>query len=189
MGWLQENSGAAYPAVAFDQIGATIVGRVIEKPRVVKGEKLDGSGEEESLVIAVEVLPNTAIMAGKKDDRVPASVGEIVSIWVKPFGNLTAMLVQALSAYRHDEPAVGAILAIRYTHDGEQTKRGMNPPKQYFVEYRAPQPIAQGQSLIGGAAQQQINQGEPFPAQQPAPLSSMLPNGQSQQPSTTSLLP
>lgn len=132
--WLRQNSGAGHPAVAFEEIGATIAGKIVETPRVVSSD-FDGRTTE-SLVVAVEATDGTTIRAGKADARVPVETGDVVSIWIKA-GAMATAVQKAISEAKADGLSEGGTLAVQYTNDGER-KPGKNPPKLYAAQYKAP---------------------------------------------------
>lgn len=132
--WLRDNGANTYPACAFEAIGATIVGRVIDTPRVVT-TTMDGA-QQESYVIGVEVLDNTNINIGKAGERRPAAVGDEAAIWVKRGGMANALQAAVFNAGAQGV-AVGGTIAIRYTGDGQRSP-GKSPPKQYQCQYAPP---------------------------------------------------
>jgi hypothetical protein len=150
--WLKQNSGGSgNPAVAFEAIGATIVGRITDEPRVVESE-FEGKTSE-SLVIDLEVMPGTNIRAGKVDERDVVQPGATVSVWLKA-GAMARAVMEACRKAGTEGLAEGGILALQYTANGER-KPGKNPPKLYAAEYQKPTPVvAVGGSLLGGASDQ-----------------------------------
>lgn len=154
--WLRDNGGASYPAVSFEHIGAVIVGRVIDEPRIVE-TSMDGTAQT-SYVVGVEVLQGTIITIGKVGERRPAAVGDEASIWFKR-GNMASELTSALTRAGAQGIAVGGTIAVKYIGDGPRSP-GKNPPKQYQVQYVAPVvQIGLGDLIPGGGAQPNIGQG------------------------------
>ena len=150
--WLKQNSGGSgNPAVAFEEIGATIVGCIVDEPRVVESE-FEGKTSE-SLVIDLEALAGTSIRAGKVDEREAVQPGATVAVWIKA-GAMARAVMEACRKAGTDGVAEGGVLALQYTANGER-KPGKNPPKLYAAEYQAPTPVTKiGGSLLGGVADQ-----------------------------------
>lgn len=151
--WRQQRSGAMYPAVAFERPGYIIKGKVAELPRLVTTPSMNGSGDEETYVVAVDVLDGSQVLAGKSGERKPAQPGERVSIWFRSGAILNA-LSQAISRANAQGLAVGGMLAVRREADG-QGKPGLTPPHMYTVQYIAP---VQEVALP-------VYSGDPFPPQ------------------------
>jgi hypothetical protein len=149
--WLKQNSGGSgNPAVAFETIGATIVVKITDEPRVVESE-FEGKASE-SLVVDGTSMPGTNIRAGKVDERDTVAVGSDVSIWIKG-GAMARAVMEACRKAGTEGLAEGGILAIQYSADGPR-KPGKNPPKLYAAEYSAPTPVvALGGSLLGNQSE------------------------------------
>lgn len=138
--WLSNNSGGSgNPGVAFDQIGATIVGTIAGEPREV--ETQHGS----RLVVELVATDKSTCTAGENRDAVKA--GDEVTLWLKP-GAMARAVRDALAEAKAAGLQEGGTLAVSYTGDGER-KPGKNPPKLYTAQYVAPTPaVAVGDSLI-----------------------------------------
>lgn len=132
--WLHDNGTPTYPACAFESVGATIIGRVIDTPRVVT-TTMDGA-EQQSYVIGVDVLDGTIINIGKAGERRPAAPGDEAAIWVKR-GNMANELQAAVARAGAQGVAIGGTVAIQYIGDGTRSP-GKSPPKQYRCQYAAP---------------------------------------------------
>lgn len=165
--WLRDNGGPTYPACAFDAIGATIVGKVIDAPRIVT-TNMDGA-EQQSYVIGVEVMAGTIINIGKTGERRPAAVGDEASIWVKR-GNMSAELQTAVVRAGAQGVAVGGTVAIKYIGDGQRSP-GKSPPKLYQCQYAPPVAQVALTDLIPNATAPAYPSA---PVQQPQPLADLF---------------
>ncbi|MFS8609767.1 MAG: ATP:cob(I)alamin adenosyltransferase [Gammaproteobacteria bacterium] len=52
--------------------------------------------------------------------------------------DVTPPLREILVRIQHELFEIGGTLAVQYTSDGEPSRRGMNPPKQYTAAYKPP---------------------------------------------------
>lgn len=121
MDYLKSNSsGNSYPSFKFDHVGATAKGTIIDTPRVVNTTDLNTGEPSKTLVVEIET-----------DD------GDKFSVWIQK-GNIVSAVKAAITASGADGLHEGGTLAIKYTGDGEQTKRGFNPPKLYSAAYKPP---------------------------------------------------
>lgn len=138
--WLMNNSGGSgFPGVAFEAIGATIVGRIAADPRPVDTQY------GERLVIDLEADARSTATVG--DDRHRPDQGEMVTLWIKP-GAQARALRDALAAAKVEGLRVGDTLAVSYHADGDK-KPGMNAAKLYRAEYSAAAPaVAVSESLL-----------------------------------------
>lgn len=153
--WFKHSAGKTYPSVAFENIGAVIVGQITDEPRVVtvddKGEKVD------NLVINVVALQGTSIRAGKAAERQAVTPNDVVSIWLKP-GNIARAVFEAIKTAGATGLAEGGTIAVQYYADGD-AKPGKSAPKLYNAQYQPPvATVALGANLIGA----QPAGGEPF---------------------------
>jgi len=139
--WLTQNSGGnGNPGVAFDQIGATIVGTIAGEPREVDTEY--GSR------LAIELVATDKANCTAGEGREAVKAGDEVTLWLKP-GAMARAVRDALAEASAPGLAEGGTLAVSYSADGERTKPGFNPPKLYTAQYVAPTPaVAVGDSLI-----------------------------------------
>lgn len=145
--WLSQNSGSSHPAVAFETIGAMVIGKIVEEPRIVTTNDLNTGKPVDSLVITIEALAGCTARCGKADMREAIGAGDTVSIWVKP-GALARAIDTAIKAKNAVGLAEGGTLALQYTGNGERKKAGFNAPKLYAAEYNPPQPTVSVQGLI-----------------------------------------
>jgi hypothetical protein len=147
--WFKKSAGKSYPSVAFEQIGAVVVGHIIDEPRIVLTKDDDGN-EVENLLVNVTASQGTNIRAGKAAERQAVTVGDQVSVWLKP-GQIARAVAEALTTAKADGLAEGGTLAIQYYADGER-KPGKSAPKLYNAEYKAPVvTVGLGAGLLAGA--------------------------------------
>ena len=159
-GFFRRNAGNFYPAVAFEQIGATIVGTIIDEPRIVV-TKDDDRNDVENLVVNLEAVAGTAIRSGKVDEgRADVKPGDQVSLWIKA-GGIARAVDTAIKAAKVAGLAEGGTLAVQYTGNGTPTKAGYTAPKLYSAEYSAPRPTVGMGGLIGNQSAA-VDQGAPF---------------------------
>jgi hypothetical protein len=136
--WLSANSsGNRTPGVSFKTVGDKIVGKVISTPRTVETE----FGQR--LVIELEASGDTD--ASSSEGAITG--GELVSLWVKP-GAMATALRTALTEAKVDGIAEGDTLAFQYTGDGEASKPGWNPPKQYRAKVQPARPAVGVDDLL-----------------------------------------
>lgn len=147
--FMQQYGGPMLPIVAFEEIGATISGRIIYTP-ITDMQTVDGGGTQPVLKISIEAGEGTNITAGKAGERHRVQLGEAVSVWIKP-GAQTAALFAACAAVGALEPKTGGVLKMRYTGDGVRSP-GKSAPKQYLCRYELPADV--------------INAGDPFDGSQ-----------------------
>lgn len=156
-GFFKRNAGNFYPSVAFEQIGSTIVGTIIDEPRIVMTE--DKGKDVENLVVNLTATTGTSIRSGKKAERVDVQPGDEVSLWIKA-GGLARAVDAAIKKAGVNGLAEGGTLAVQHTGNGQPTQSGYDPPKLYNAEYSAPRPTVGMGSLIGNPAP--VEQGAPF---------------------------
>lgn len=146
--WLQRNGSGGHPAVAFEEIGATIVGTITAEPREVR-QVFDGQ-EQESLAVNLSAIAGSSIKAGKSGERQAVQPGDDVTLYIKP-GAMARAVMEACRIAKTEGIAEGGTLAVKYIADGER-KPGKNPPKLYAAEYKPPVvTVGLGASLIGTA--------------------------------------
>ena len=149
--WFKKSAGKFCPSVVFEQIGATIVGAIIDEPRILVTRE-DNGKDVENLIINLEAMSGTKIRTGKKGERVDVAVGDQVSVWLKP-GQIARAVQEALTVAKADGLAEGGILAIQYYAEGDQPKdQKLSPPKLYNSEYKAPvATVSIGAGLLANA--------------------------------------
>jgi hypothetical protein len=149
--WFKKSAGKFCPSVTFEEIGATIVGTIIDEPRILV-TKDDDNKDVENLIVNLETMPGTKIRTGKKGERVDVMPGDQVSVWLKP-GQIARAVAEALSVAKADGLAEGGTLAIQYYAVGPQPANPkLSPPKLYNCEYKAPvNTVSIGAGLLTGA--------------------------------------
>lgn len=139
MDWLAQNSGGSgAPGVAFKQPGTKIVGVITGEPRKVDTEFGD------RLVIELTAADGSTATLG---DGSPISVGDDVTLWVKP-GAMAQALKAACQTAGVTGIGQGDTLAFAYTGDGAASKPGWNPPKQYAARVKPATPTVSVDDLI-----------------------------------------
>lgn len=114
--------GDRYPAFKFENVGDTVRGVIVERPRVVD---VDNNGKaEKRMVVAVT-----------QDD------GETVSIWVKP-GFSAAAVKEALTAAGADGLVEGGTFAMKLDELRDTGKP--SPAKVFKASYKPPAPSGVG---------------------------------------------
>jgi hypothetical protein len=68
----------------------------------------------------------------------------------KKYASSAKAVADAVKAAGATRLEVGGTLALKYSGDGEPTKRGFNAPKLYEAAYKAPAPSADLSDLLGG---------------------------------------
>lgn len=135
--WFKKSAGASHPAVAFEAHGATIVGRIIDEPRVIT-TKDDFGNDVENLVVNLEAAAGTNIRSGKKAERQDVMVGDKVALWLKP-GQIARAVQEAIRTAGADGLANGGLLAVQYYADGPApTDPRKSAPKLYTGQYQPP---------------------------------------------------
>ena len=93
-------------------------------------------------------------------------------------GQMQTAVREAVKAAGCKGIAHGGTLAVQYSGDGTPSKPGLSAPKQYTAAYRAPEPTADANALLGDTAPAAAPTAQPAApaAPQPAaaPLSSLL---------------
>ena len=128
--WIDNNSGGgdSNPGVAFDDIGAKIVGVINTAPAIVDTQY----GER----MVMDLIADKASECTAGPDRNVVNAGDVVTLWIKP-GAMTRAIKEALVNAGAGDPEVGGIIAVKYTGDGEK-KPGRNAPKLYKATYQKP---------------------------------------------------
>jgi hypothetical protein len=111
--FLESSNYDSHDPFSFLEVGATVKGTIVEKPRIVDTQY--GT----RMVLAVDTS------------------GKTFSVWVKP-GNMAKAVAQAVKAAGRSEVEQGGRIAIQYYADGEKKTAGQNPPKLYKAKYEAP---------------------------------------------------
>lgn len=126
--------GGGAPSAKFPQPGTTVAGRITEQPRLEQqrdfttGEAKfwkDGNPQMQLIV---------TVQTDQRDPQIDEDDGRR-RLYVK--GALKNAVADAVRAAGARGLEVGGHLTVTYTHDGQATQRGMNPPKQYTAQYTA----------------------------------------------------
>lgn len=122
--------GEKHPGFKFSNIGDTIKGLIVERPRVVDVDKIGAPGvKEKKLVVAV------------RDDN-----GNTWALWAK--GNMAAAIKDACTKANVAGIAEGGTIAVRF-QDEKDTGKG-NPLKVFTAAYQAPVQTTSVDDLLGG---------------------------------------
>ncbi|MEU4332354.1 hypothetical protein [Nonomuraea dietziae] len=149
--------GGGIPAAKFETIGTTVTGQICAQPEVIQqtdldtGKPLFWDDGRPRMQLVVTVQTNL------RDPEMPDDDGQR-KFYVR--AKLQDAVRQAVRAAKARGLEIGGTLSITYAADGEQTRRGFNPPKIYTATYQPPAAVA---------ANEFLNQGSPAPAQQYAP--------------------
>ena len=134
-------SGGGGKSASFPEIGSKIKGTIItaeERQQVdLDTEKpafWDDGKPKMQLVITLQT--------DERDPEDPEDEG-VRNLYVKgskkpESKSMAAAVILALRAAKVRTIEVGGLLAVAYVGDGEPTRRGFNPPKQYEAAYKPP---------------------------------------------------
>ncbi|MFD1940561.1 hypothetical protein ACFSKW_54820 [Nonomuraea mangrovi] len=158
--------GSGIPAAKFETIGTTVTGQISAQPEVTQQTDLDtgkplfwdDGRPRMQLVVTVQTNlrdPEIVDDDGQRKFYVRAKLQEAVRT--------------AVRAAKAKGLEVGGTLSITYSGDGEQTRRGFNPPKLYSATYQPPSVVAANDFLNGGQAPAQQAGGFVPANQGPAP--------------------
>lgn len=169
-------AGDAGNSFSFDQIGASVTGKVagmeeVQQTDMQSGEPAFWSNGQPKLMYRVDL--ETSLNEGPDDDG-KRSVYLKGSRKRDSGSSLAAVLEAVRSATGSTAIAVGGTLTLTYTADGEVTHRGYNPPKLYSASYTAPSmelDAAQPAPAAQQPAQQYVPPVQQAPVQQaPQPM-------------------
>jgi hypothetical protein len=125
-------SGGISPA-KFETVGAAITGTVVDAE--VQQQREINTGKPK---FWDDGTPRRQIVAyvdtAQRDPQIPDDNGRR-ALYIR--GNMLKALRTALRL-ADAQLAEGGILTVTYTGDGERTKTGFNPPKEYKVTYAPP---------------------------------------------------
>jgi hypothetical protein len=138
--------GGGIAPAKFDTIGTTVSGTIATPPKVEQQKDFtngelkfwpDGKPMQQMVVTVQTTLrdPDVADDDGQRTFYIKANMLKAVREAVRKSGS------KGLE--------VGGTLSITYTGDGEQTKRGFNPPKLYGATYAPPSAVAANEFLGG----------------------------------------
>jgi hypothetical protein len=144
--------GGGAPTAKFPTPGTTVGGRITEQPKVEQqrdiqtGEAKIWSNGDPMMQLVVTVQTDQRDPAIEDDDGRRR-------LFVK--GQMKNAVSDAVRQAGGKGLEVGGTLQVRYTHDGEQTKRGFSAPKQYAANYTpaAHTELAAPPAQVAGAVQ------------------------------------
>lgn len=117
----QNRSFDSNPSFKFDRVGATCEGTVIDEPRVVETDDLDG-GRSRKLVVDIDTAEGP------------------FSLWLPAQRRITSAISDAVRESGATGLAPGGVLKVQFTEEGEPSKPGFNPPKFFRAKYTPPAP-------------------------------------------------
>lgn len=166
--------GGGIPAAKFETIGTTVSGQICAQPEVMQQSDLDtgkplfwdDGRPRMQLVVTVQTT--------MRDPEIPDDDGKRKFYIRAKLQDAVRQAVRSSGARGLD---LGGTLAITYVADGEQKKRGYNPPKIYSATYQAPAQAAANEFLNGGQPAQAAPQQYVAPQQQ-APAAQFVPPNQ-----------
>lgn len=149
--------GGGIASAKFPTIGTRVTGRVTEKPQVQQQRDIN-SGELKYWSDGQPMRQLAVTLATDERDPKITDDDGTRRIYVKAqMKNAVADAVRRAGASGLE---VGGILTVTYVRDGEASKRGFNPPKEYTAEY-TPAAAAELHQPDQGTAPRFEN---PFPA-------------------------
>lgn len=116
--FLADAGGSQFPSFKFNTVGDTLVGRIVDRPRVVELKSKFSGEMERKLVVNIE-----------QDD------GDTFTLWVKG-GRLASAIKAACTEAGAEGLRKGGRLGVAYTED-IPTDKG-NPAKGYRAKYEPP---------------------------------------------------
>lgn len=122
------------PTANFLTVGVVRKGRIraYEKTQQtdIKGNRLtwDDGNPRWQLVFTIET--------NDRDPEIDNDDG-VRKIYAK--GQMLEAIREAVKASGHRGALVGGYLAVKYDSDGQPSQPGFNPPKQYLVQFKAPE--------------------------------------------------
>lgn len=121
----------------FAEVGATVKGKIVGAEKAQQTD-MDGAPKTwdngDPMWQLVVTLQTDERDPGDPDDDGMRKLYLKGSKPTTSFGAVRAAIIAA----GEREMKVGGTLAVRYTGDGEPSKRGFNAPKEYAAKYEAP---------------------------------------------------
>lgn len=147
--------------------GDSITGRVVELPSMVQSRDFV-TGKPETWE---DGNPKLKVVTGLDVG------GERRSLWCDKPSALYGAIVEALQRAGAEAVELGGTLRVTYTGDKPAQRAGMNPAKQYAVDYQAPHafdgygaPEGTQNGQNGGSGQPREAQGYQQPSREPSQL-------------------
>lgn len=141
-------SGGGAPAAKFRKIGDTVTGVITSEPRLEQQRDFETGNP----LVWSDGNPRMQLVVEVQTDEVDASIPDDDGrrrFFIK--GAMKSAVAQAVKASGRKQLDVGGRLSISYSHDGEASRPGLNPPRQYKASYTAPA-AGQAKFLGGGEA-------------------------------------
>jgi hypothetical protein len=126
--------GAGAPSAKFDTVGRTYKGTIV-KSEVRQQIDMDTDEPEFWKDGKPKMQAVITIQTDEIDPTIEDDDGQR-RLFVK--GNMQKAIREAVKAAGCSRLDVGGVLAVRYSDNGEATKRGFSPPKLYVAQYRPP---------------------------------------------------
>lgn len=126
--------GGGAPTAKFPTPGTTIGGRITEQPKVEQQRDIQ-SGEQKFWSNGDPMMQ--LVVTIQTDERDPSLEDDDGRRRIFVKGQMKNAVADAVRQAGAKGLEVGGTLHVRYTHDGEQTKRGFSAPKQYAAKYVA----------------------------------------------------
>lgn len=126
--------GSGAPSCTFPEIGTVWKGQVLAKETQ---QQRDFTTGEPKFYDDGNPMQQVCITL-QTDARDPERDGDdgVRKLYVR--GQMLAAVREAVKAAGAPTVEIGGTLAVQYIGDGEPQKRGMNPPKQFKAQYKAP---------------------------------------------------
>jgi hypothetical protein len=123
--------GAAIPAVTWPEIGAGVTGTILA---VDTSTQTDPDGNVKTFANG-DVRRQVILTLQTTSKEGPGDDGRR-RLFVK--GSMVKSFREAIAAAKAPGPRIGGSVTVVYSSDGKVTGRGLNPPKLFTVEYKAP---------------------------------------------------
>ncbi len=141
--------GGGSSSAKFEHVGASVTGRIARNPEVRQQTDLTTgdpktwpSGDPKMQLIV-------ALQTSYRDPAIADDDG-IRSVYIKG-KSLTEAVRDAVKKSGAGGLETGGTLTVTYVADGEVTKRGFNPPKQYSADYQPPATKKANDWLLSGS--------------------------------------
>lgn len=127
-------NGGGAPAFKFDAIGASVTGTITEA--TVRQQRDYATGEPKTYDDGNPMKEVVLTLATSLRDSSIEDDDGARRVFVR-----SAMLSALRDAVREAgarKPEIGGVVTVTYTGDGEPSRKGFNPPKQFNVSYQPP---------------------------------------------------
>ncbi|MEU8316643.1 MULTISPECIES: hypothetical protein [Actinomycetes] len=124
--------GGGAPTAKFPVPQTTVGGRITEKPTVEQQRDIS-TGDKKFWADGNPMMQLVVtVQTDERDPQLEEDDGRR-RLFVK--GQMKNAIADAVRAAGGRGLEVGGILAVTYSHDGQASQRGFNPPKQYTARY------------------------------------------------------